>query len=30
VLDVCSGTLTRVETMKYADPTQIYLREPAF
>jgi altronate dehydratase large subunit len=30
VLDIASGTFTRVETMKYADPTQIYLRDPSF
>ena len=30
VLDIASGTLTRVETMKYAEPTQIYLKDPAF
>ncbi len=30
VLDIASGTFTRVETMKYFDPTQIYLREPVF
>jgi altronate dehydratase large subunit len=30
VLDIASGTLTKVETMKYADPTQIYLKDPAF
>ena len=30
VLDIASGTFTKVETMKYADPTQIYLRDPAF
>jgi altronate dehydratase large subunit len=30
VLDIASGTLTRVETMRHADPTQIYLRDPAF
>lgn len=30
VLDIASGTFTRVETIKYADPTQIYLRDPVF
>jgi altronate dehydratase large subunit len=30
VLDIASGTLTRVETINYADPTQLYLREPMF
>jgi altronate dehydratase large subunit len=30
VVDIASGTVTRVETMKHADPTQIYLRDPAF
>jgi altronate dehydratase large subunit len=30
VLDIASGTLTKVETMKYAEPTQIYLKDPAF
>ena len=30
VLDIASGTFTKVETMRYADPTQIYLREPVF
>ncbi len=30
VVDTASGTFTRVETMKYADPTQIYLRDPSF
>jgi altronate dehydratase large subunit len=30
VLDIASGTFTRVETMKYAEPTQIYLKDPAF
>ncbi len=30
VLDIASGTLTRVETLKYTDPTQIYLKDPAF
>jgi altronate dehydratase large subunit len=30
VLDIASGTFTKVETMKYAEPTQIYLKDPAF
>jgi altronate dehydratase large subunit len=30
VLDTASGTFTKVETMRYADPTQIYLKDPAF
>ncbi|MFC1932684.1 UxaA family hydrolase [Chloroflexota bacterium] len=30
VLDIASGTFTKVETMRYADPTQIYLRDPCF
>jgi altronate dehydratase large subunit len=30
VLDIASGTFTKVETMRYADPTQIYLRDPNF
>ena len=30
VIDIASGTLTGVETMKYSDPTQIYLRDPSF
>jgi altronate dehydratase large subunit len=30
VLDIASGTLTKVETMKYTEPTQIYLKDPAF
>jgi altronate dehydratase large subunit len=30
VLDIASGTLTKVETMNYAEPTQIYLKDPAF
>jgi len=30
VVDIASGTFTRVETMKYADPTQIYLKDPSF
>ena len=30
VLDTASGTLTKVETIRHADPTQIYLRDPPF
>jgi altronate dehydratase large subunit len=30
VLDIASGTLTKVETMKHTDPTQIYLQDPPF
>jgi len=30
VVSIASGTLTRVETINYADPTQLYLREPMF
>jgi altronate dehydratase len=30
VLDIASGTLTRVETLRHTDPTQIYLKEPPF
>jgi altronate dehydratase large subunit len=30
VLDIASGTMTRVETLRHTDPTQIYLREPCF
>ncbi len=30
VLDIASGTMTRVETIRHTDPTQIYLREPCF
>jgi altronate dehydratase large subunit len=30
VLDIASGTFTKVETMKYTNPTQIYLKEPCF
>jgi altronate dehydratase large subunit len=30
VIDIASGTYTCVETMKYSDPTQLYLREPVF
>lgn len=30
VLDIASGTFTKVETLKYADPTQIYMKDPVF
>jgi altronate dehydratase large subunit len=30
VIDIASGTFTKVETMRYADPTQIYLKDPSF
>jgi len=30
VLDVASGTMTKVETLRHTDPTQIYLRDPSF
>jgi altronate dehydratase large subunit len=30
VLDVASGTFTKTETMKYSEPTQIYLKDPVF
>jgi altronate dehydratase large subunit len=30
VLDIASGTMTRVETIRHTDPTQIYLKEPPF
>ena len=30
VLDIASGTFTRVETIKHTDPTQIYLKDPCF
>jgi altronate dehydratase large subunit len=30
VLDIASGTFTKVETMKYAEPVQIYLKDPVF
>ncbi len=30
VLDIASGTFTKVETMKYVDPVQLYLKDPAF
>ncbi|MEE8420570.1 MAG: hypothetical protein V3R92_03830, partial [Dehalococcoidales bacterium] len=30
VLEIASGTLTRVETLNYVNPTQLYLREPCF
>jgi altronate dehydratase large subunit len=30
VLDIASGTVTKVETLRHTDPTQIYLRDPCF
>ena len=30
VLDIASGTVTKVETLRHTDPTQIYLQEPCF
>lgn len=30
VLDIASGTLTKVETIKYVNPVQIYLKDPSF
>jgi len=30
VLDIASGTVTRVETLRHTDPTQIYLRDLSF
>ena len=30
VLDIASGTFTKVETMRYSDPTQIYMKDPVF
>jgi altronate dehydratase large subunit len=30
VLDVASGTMSKVETLRHIDPTQIYLRDPVF
>jgi len=30
VVDIASGTMTKVETIKYQEPTQIYLRDPVF
>ena len=30
VLDIASGTMTKVETIRHTDPTQIYLRDPCF
>ena len=30
VLDIASGTMTKVETLRHTDPTQIYLRDPGF
>jgi len=30
VLDIASGTVTRVENIRHVNPTQIYLRDPCF
>ena len=30
VLDIASGTMTKEETIKHADPTQFYLKDPIF
>ena len=30
VLETASGTMTKVETIKYQEPTQVYLRDPIF
>jgi altronate dehydratase len=30
VVDIASGTLTKVETINHTDPTQIYLRDAPF
>ncbi len=30
VLDIASGTMTKVETLRHTDPTQIYLRDLSF
>jgi altronate dehydratase large subunit len=30
VLEIASGTVTKVETIRHTDPTQIYLRDPPF
>lgn len=30
VLDIASGTFTKVETMKHMDPVQMYLKDPCF
>jgi altronate dehydratase large subunit len=30
VLDIASGTFTKVETIKHSDPTQFYLKDPIF
>ena len=30
VLDIASGTMTKVETLRHTDPTQLYLRDPSF
>jgi altronate dehydratase large subunit len=30
VLDIASGTMTKVETLRHTDPSQIYLMDPCF
>jgi altronate dehydratase large subunit len=30
VVDIASGTMTKVETLRHTDPTQLYLRDPGF
>jgi altronate dehydratase large subunit len=30
VVDIASGTMTKVETIRHTDPAQIYLRDPCF
>ena len=30
ILDIASGTMTKVETIRHTDPAQIYLRDPCF
>jgi altronate dehydratase large subunit len=30
ILDIASGTMTKVETIRHTDPTQIYLKDPCF
>jgi len=30
VLDIASGTMSKVETLRHTDPTQIYMRDPCF
>jgi len=30
VLEIAAGTMTKVETIKYTSPTQIYLKDPCF